>query len=421
VSDLNVVNASQVARIRDRGAPRRGLGQGVLDLVADGAVAIRDGKIVAVGQTDKVLREWRDGAPTLDASGMTVLPGLVECHSHPLFAGSRRAEYAERLAGASLAEVSRRGGGIWASVKATRAASSADLLGQLPHAYRQILKGGATTLEVKSGYGLTADSELRLLALLDQSRALTPISLVITFLGAHVVPPDKDSDSYTRDVLDMLPRVMSQGIASFHDITCEQGLFSAAQAMQLFERSKKLGIPTKAHADAWASSNGWSTAVEGGAISAEHLTYTPQDEIRAVGATETIAVLLPMAELIYMTECRADARLLIEHDVPIAVATDYCSSIHATSLAATIGLAAPWYRLTPAETIVAATMNAAYALRLNADRGSVDIGKRGDLTILSVAHPDELCLAVGQDVVSDVVIGGRVVHSTRTALPTPAP
>jgi imidazolonepropionase len=122
-----------------------------------------------------------------------------------------------------------------------------------------------------------------------------------------------------------------------------------------------------------------------------------------------------------MTECRADARLLIEHDVPIAVATDYCSSIHATSLAATIGLAAPWYRLTPAETIVAATMNAAYALRLNADRGSVDIGKRGDLTILSVAHPDELCLAVGQDVVSDVVIGGRVVHSTRTALPTPAP
>ncbi len=421
MSDLNVVNASQVARICDRGAPRRGVEQGVLDLVANGAVAIRDGKIVAVGQTDKVLRDWRDGAPTLDASGATVLPGLVECHSHPLFAGSRHAEYAERLAGASLAEVSGRGGGIWASVKATRHASSADLLSRLPHAYRQILMGGATTLEVKSGYGLTADSELRLLALLDQSRALTPISLVITFLGAHVVPPDKDSDGYTSDVLDMLPRVIAQGIASFHDITCEQDLFSAAQALRLFERSRRLGIPTKAHADAWASSQGWSTAVEGGAVSAEHLTYTPRDEIREVGATETIAVLLPLAELIYLTDRRAAAHSFIEQDVPLALATDYCSSIHATSLAATIGLAAPWYRLTPAEAIVAATVNAAYALQLNADRGSLDIGKRGDLTIVSVAHPNELCLAVGQDVVSDVVVAGRVVHSRRAAPPAPAP
>jgi imidazolonepropionase len=338
-----------------------------------------------------------------------------------LFAGSRHAEYAERLAGASLAEVSGRGGGIWASVKATRHASSADLLSRLPHAYRQILMGGATTLEVKSGYGLTADSELRLLALLDQSRALTPISLVITFLGAHVVPPDKDSDGYTSDVLDMLPRVIAQGIASFHDITCEQDLFSAAQALRLFERSRRLGIPTKAHADAWASSQGWSTAVEGGAVSAEHLTYTPRDEIREVGATETIAVLLPLAELIYLTDRRAAAHSFIEQDVPLALATDYCSSIHATSLAATIGLAAPWYRLTPAEAIVAATVNAAYALRLNADRGSLDIGKRGDLTIVSVAHPNELCLAVGQDVVSDVVVAGRVVHSRRAAPPAPAP
>ena len=148
-------------------------------------------------------------------------------------------------------------------------------------------------------------------------------------------------------------------------------------------------------------------------MSAEHLTYTPDDDIRTVGETETIAVLLPQAELIYMTDRRANARLFIDVGVPVAVATDYCSSIHATSLPVTLGLAAPWFRLTPAEVIVGATLNPAYALGLADDRGSIDVAKRGDLTVLSVAHPNELCLAVGQEVVSDVIIGGAVVHSSR--------
>ena len=420
MSDLNVVKASHLARVRDRGAPRRGAEQGILDLIADGAVAIRDGTIVAVDTTSELLRDWGDGVPTLDASGMTVLPGLIECHSHPLFAGERHAEYAERLAGASLADIARRGGGIWASVEATRAAPDTELLDRLSSAYRRILAGGVTTLEVKSGYGLTLDSELRQLDLLDESRTLTPLGLVVSFLGAHVVPADRDAETYTAEVLDMLPNVLDQGIAAFHDITCERGLFTPAQARRLFDRSRELGIHTKAHADAWAASNGWSTAVDGGAVSAEHLTYTPDEEIRGVGETETVAVLLPQAELIYMTDRRAGARLLIDLGVPVAVATDYCSSIHATSLTATIGLAAPWYRLTPGEAIVAATLNAAYALRLNADRGSIEPGKRGDLTILSVAHPDELFLAVGQNVVSDVVVGGRVVHSTHGTSQAPS-
>jgi imidazolonepropionase len=149
-------------------------------------------------------------------------------------------------------------------------------------------------------------------------------------------------------------------------------------------------------------------------VSAEHLTYTPDEEIRAVGATDTIAVLLPQAELIYMTDRRANARGFISEDVPVAVATDYCSSIRATSLPVTLGIAAPWFRMTPGEVIVAGTLNAAYALGLASDRGSIDVGKRGDLTILSVSHPGELCLAVGQEVVSDVIIGGEVVHKNRT-------
>jgi imidazolonepropionase len=415
VGDLNVINADCVARIHDRGGPRRGREQGELDLIADGAVAIRDGLIAAVGPTAEVLREWgEEGVAILDATRMTVLPGLTECHSHPLFAGERHAEYAERLAGASLAEIAARGGGIWASVLATREASSPDLLEQLRRAYAPILAGGATTLEVKSGYGLTSEEELRHLELLEQSRELTPLQLVITFLGAHVVPAGLDADTYTGQVLEMLPRVLEQGLCAFHDITCERGLFTPGQASALLERSRALGVRTRCHADAWASSDGWQTAVAGGAVSAEHLTYTPADEIRAVGETDTIAVLLPQAELVYMTDRRANARLFIDQRVPVALATDHCSSIHATSLAVTLAIAAPWFRLTPAEAIVAGTLNAAYALGLAGDRGSIEPGKRGDLTVLSVNHPNELCLAVGQEVISDVIIGGAVVHSTRT-------
>lgn len=406
MSNLNLVHAAQLARITDDGLARRGTGQGELNLLEDGAVAIRDGLIAGVGRTRDVLREWGDDVPTRDVSGMTALPGLIECHSHPLFAGSRHAEYARRLGGASLEDVARDGGGIWATVKATREASDEELLGGLRSAYAKIAASGVTTLEVKSGYGLTSQHELHQLALLDQSRRLTPLSLVISFLGAHVVPAGSDSNDYTEAVAAMIGAVLEQGIADFHDITCERGLFSPEQAGRLFERSRELGIPTKAHADAWSSSEGWRTAVAGGAMSAEHLTYTPESEIRDVGATDTVAVLLPQAELVYMTDRRANARLLIEQQVPIAIATDYCSSIHATSLATTLGIAAPWFHLTPSEVIVGATLNAAYALGLQDDRGSVDAGKRGDLTILSVEHPDELALAVGQQVVAGAVIGG---------------
>jgi imidazolonepropionase len=416
VSELNVIHAAWLARVHDRGAARRGASeQGELDLLADGAVAIREGRIVAVGPTDSVLREFGDdGVPVLDATGLTVLPGLIECHSHPLFAGERHGEYAERLGGATLAEIAARGGGIWSSVLSTREAADDELLERLWHGYARILAGGVTTLEVKSGYGLTRSEELRQLELLERSRDATPMQLVITFLGAHVVPAGMDADAYVSEVLSMLDAARARGLCAFHDITCEQGLFSPAQAAALFSRSRALEVPTRCHADAWASSEGWQTAVSGGAVSAEHLTYTPVEEIRSVGATDTIAVLLPQAELIYMTDRRARARTFIDEDVPVAVATDYCSSIHATSLAVTLGIAAPWFVMTPAEVIVGGTLNAAYALRLAGDRGSIDPGKRGDLTVLSVAHPNELCLAVGQEVVSDVIIGGEIVHSTRT-------
>jgi len=186
-----------------------------------------------------------------------------------------------RLAGASLAEIAAAAAASGPACRQPGARATRPCWGPRS-AYARILAGGVTTLEVKSGYGLTAESELHQLGLLERSRSATPMSLVITFLGAHVVPADRDADAYTGEVLEMLDRVIEQGIASFHDITCERGLFTPAQARLLFERSRELAIPTKAHADAWAASEGWRTAVAGGAVSAEHLTYTPDEEIREV-------------------------------------------------------------------------------------------------------------------------------------------
>jgi imidazolonepropionase len=419
VSDLNVVHAASLARIHDRGEARRGSTQGELDLVADGAVAIRDGVIVAVGTTAEVLARHGQDVPTIDAAGRCVMPGLVECHSHPLFAGDRHHEYAERLAGASLADVAARGGGIWSSVVATRNAGDEELLTRLGSTVSRIVAGGVTTLEVKSGYGLTVAEELRALELLQRARSLTQMQLVITFLGAHVVPRDLDGDAADRaerytDLIDgeMLPAVVAQGIAEFQDVTVEQGYFTPAQALRLMHRSREVGLPVRVHADAWASSRGWSTAVEGGAISAEHLTYTPADEILQVGRTDTVAVILPMAELVYMTSERANARLFIDNEVPVAVATDFCSSIHATSLLNTVATAAPWFRMTPGEVIVGATLNAAYSLGRQSSCGSLDVGKRGDLIILDCPHPDEICLAVGAPLLDHVVIGGAVAIGT---------
>ena len=425
MSDLNVVGAANIATVRDRGGPRRGAGQNEMDLVAGGAIAIRGGRIAAVGHIDEVMSEWGDpSVPVLDAANKTVLPGLVECHSHALFGGERHQEYAERLGGASLAEVAARGGGIWASVVASRETGDDEFRERLARAYERVLVGGVTTLEVKSGYGLTVAEELRELRLLEESRAHTPLQLVVTFLGAHVVPRDIDGNGHPSDVYtdlivnEMLPAVAGQQIAQFHDVTVEDGYFTPDQARRLIEAGRAVGLEPRVHADAWKPSQGWATAAGADAVSAEHLTYTPDDEIRDVGRSDTIAVVLPIAELIYMTDRRANARAFVDNEVPLAVSTDYCSSIHATSLLTTMATAAPWFRLTPAEVVVGATLNAAYSIGLSAECGSLDIGKRGDLIVLDCPHPNELFLALGAPLLDQVVIEGSVAWNRQAPVGT---
>lgn len=409
--DLTIVHASSLACVFDDKQPRAGCAQGELNLIADGAVAIRDGKIAAVGTTESVLQTFRDDAPVLDATGKTVLPGLVECHSHPIFAGNRHWEYVRRLEGASGPEIRAEGGGIWSTIENTRKAGDAELVRQAVHAFEQIAAGGVTTLEVKSGYGLDTEGELRLLRLLKQASRETRMDIVFTFLGAHIAPQDgRSAEAFLESVKDeMLPAVIEQGIAESHDLSCENGDFSANQAKELIECSRALGLPVRVHADASSDSLGWRTAVEGNALSADHLTYTPDDAINAVGATRTVAVLLPTAEQFYLDERRANGRLFIENNVPVAVATDYCSSFQATSLPLTIAAACSWFRFTPAQAIVGATLNAAYALGKNHDRGSLDVGKRGDVTIFNCEHPNQLGTAIGAPLVDTAISQGTVI------------
>ncbi len=421
--DLNIVHIGALCPVYDRGL-RRGPQQGHVEVIADGGVAIRDGVIVAVGTTDELHAHVGDdeAVSTIDATGKTVLPGLVEAHSHPLFGGHRHDEYAERLGGATLAEVAARGGGIWSSVMATRATDDQSLVDNTVAALDKMLAGGVTTAEVKSGYGLTVEHELHQLALLEVVRHRARQELIISFLGAHVIPRDlvvehggDPAQAYTDLVAGaMTDAVIDQGIAQFQDVTVEDGLFSPSQALEIMHASHRGGLAVRVHADAWKPSTGWKTAVAGGAVSADHLTYTFDDEIDSVGATETVAVVLPVAELIYMTDRRANARRLIDTGVPLAISTDYCSSIHATSLLSTMTMAGPWYGITPSEAIVGCTLNAAYSLGVADHCGSLDVGKRGDVLIVDAPHPHELFLGLADEMLDTVVLGGEVVESVRS-------
>jgi imidazolonepropionase len=228
-----------------------------------------------------------------------------------------------------------------------------------------------------------------------------------------MVPLDGTGElDYVDCVVDeMLPAL--DGLAGYADFCCDDGLFEHQSVTRMLGAARDLGIPTRVHADGWAAAEGWRTAVEFGASSADHLTFTSDDEIAQVGSTETVATLLPMAEMIYMTGKRANAAALIAHEVPVAIATDYCSSIGSSSLTTTVGIAVPWFAITPAQAVVGATLNAAYSLGLGHDRGSLDPGKRGDLTVLDVPHPNDIYLSLGSRLVSTVLIGGRVQFTSQ--------
>jgi len=379
-----------------------------LGAIADGALAAKDGVIVWVGR-EAELPQAVDLAPDgleVDAQGRCVLPGFVDAHTHVPFAGSRAAEYGERLGGVSYGEILARGGGINVTVKATRQASEEELARLSSLRYDSMLRHGTTTAEVKSGYGLTVVDEVKQLR-----AAATPHALrrELTFLGAHFLPPEYAgrAEDYVRLVCDeMIPACAP--LARWCDVFCDEGAFTVDQARRVLVAGAAAGLSTRIHADELARSGGSMLAAELGCASADHLIHATGEEISAMKAAGVVAVMLPGTSYTLGIQF-APARAFLEAGVTIALASDFNpGSCNCENLQMMISLACQGMKLTPDEALYAATVGGAAALRRD-DVGSLAVGKRCDFSVLAAASRTELPYHFGVNLVGDVVVGGRVV------------
>ena len=411
-ADLLIANASELLTIRG-GTEKPLLGKGMRDLgiIRDGSVAIRNGKIVAIGKTEEIRRNF-ESSEVIDASEKVVMPGFVDPHTHLVFAGSREDEFEMRIEGTSYMEILRRGGGILKTVRETRKASKEELLESCKKTLDVMLEHGTTTVEAKSGYGLTAMDELKCLEVMKPANEEHPIEVVPTFLGAHAVPPEyKDNpDEYVNLITDeIILKVAARKLAEFCDVFCEKGVFDVEQSRRILLKGKEHGLKPKLHADEMTRLGGAELAAEMQAVSAEHLLFSSDDGLRAMAEQGVVAVLLPGAAFMLMMERYADARRMVELGVPVALGTDYNPSCLVESQQIVISLACLQMRMTPAEAIVAATINAAHAVNRSHDVGSLELGKRADIIVLNVPNHNFLGYRFGVNLVGKVIKDGRLV------------
>ncbi len=411
-------SASQLLTIT--GAPQRGHELGRLGIIEDGAVLLRGSQIAAVG-TSFVLRQEYPEEETLDANGCVVMPGLVDAHTHLLWAGDRAAEFEMRLEGKTYLEILAAGGGILSTVRQTRRASLQDMLDETRPRLREMLAYGTTTAEAKTGYGLQVKTELRMLQALLLLDAGGPLEITPTFLGAHAIAPEykDDPEGYTNLVCsEMLPAVQGWWDAHlpyrplpFVDVFCENGAFNLDQTRRVLEAAKSMGFPLKIHADEFDNLGGASLAAELGATSADHLVKTSASDIGALGRSETVAVALPctpfgLAEMEY-----TPARDIVAADGLLALATDLNpGTAWGGNMQFAIALACRYLRLTPAQAIVAATLNGAAAIQRADQIGSLEAGKQADLLILNVPDYRHLGYRFGSNLVQTVIKRGKIVR-----------
>jgi imidazolonepropionase len=409
-------SASQLLTLQ--GGPQRGGDLGKLGIIEDGAIVIRDEKIVAVGKTAEIRAAYPND-PTLDAGGCVVMPGFVDPHTHLIWGGDRAAEFELKMSGTPYLDILAAGGGILSTVRATRTASIESLVAQARPRLLRMFSHGTTTVEAKTGYGLQTATELRLLkallALEDENR----VDIAITFMGAHAVAPEfkDDPQGYTDLVCDTMLPILRQWWEThapnqalpFVDVFCENKAFDLAQSRQVLTKARELGFPLKIHADEFDNLGGAKLAVELGAASADHLVVTSDADIEALGRSDTVAVSLPCTPF-GLAECHyTPARKIIDAGGILALATD-CNpgTTWNESMQFVIALACRAMKLTPAEAIAASTINSAHAIR-RADRvGSLEVGKQADILILSVPDYRHLGYRYGTNLVKQVVKRGRV-------------
>jgi imidazolonepropionase len=413
-----ITGASQLLTLRGR-APRRGDALGNVGIVKNGALLVLDGLIVAVGAKQKV--EAHPAARTaqhLDVGGRVVLPGFVDSHTHLVHAASRADEYELRITGASYEEIARRGGGILNSVAKLRAATAEALKKRALAALKQFAAYGTTTVEAKSGYGLDVVSELKILQLHKELAAEQPLDVISTLLGAHVVPQEFRTGpagvkGYVSLLIDrLIPEVALHKLAEFCDVFCERGAFSVEQSRQILEAGQHSGLKSRLHAEQLTHTGGAQLAVKLGAASCDHLEKVNRSDIRALAKSNTVATLLPGCDFHLGLKQYAPARALIDAGAIVALATDYNPGTSPTvSMPMILSLACTQLRMTPAEAITAATINAAYSLGRHKHIGSLEVGKLADVAIFDVDDCREIPYYFGVNTCHTTIKRGKVIYS----------
>jgi imidazolonepropionase len=410
MTDLVIVNCRQLVTLAGPARARVGAEMRKLGIVPDGALVARDGRILKVGMRAEIEHVASPDAEIVDAGGRIVLPGFVDPHTHPAFAGNRADEFEERAEGATYAEIAARGGGIRSTVRRTREASAADLLVAARRYRGWFLRGGTTTIEAKSGYGLTLVDELKILRVIRELGAEGSLRMAPTFLGAHEVPDEYRGrrGDYIRLVIEeMLPAVWREGLAEFCDIFCEPSVFPVDEARGILRAARALGFRIRMHADQFSADEGSLLAAEVGADTADHLEATTELGWMALAAAHVQPVLLPASVYCLGSGRYPAARQMIERGLAVTLGTDFNpGSSPTTSMPLVLSLAVTQMKMTCAEAITAATINAAYSLRRGESVGSLEAGKLADFAIHDLCDYRELPYFFGRDTARAVYIGG---------------
>jgi len=409
--DLIIKNAGELLTLSTSSKEDSGLG-----IIRNGAVAVRDGKIFWVGKTSELSKSVavKQRGKEIDATEKVVMPGLIDSHTHLVFAGSREHEFEQRIQGLSYLEIAERGGGILSTVEATRKASFEELLLSAKKRLNRVLSKGVTTVEAKSGYGLSLEDELKILEVMRALNEDHPVEIVPTFLGAHTVPGEfkKDRNRYM-DLLikEMIPRVAEEKLAEFCDVFCEEKAFNLEESKKILETGKRYGLKPKIHADQLSSGGGAELAAEVGAYSADHLEYVSPNGIERMAEKGVTAVLLPGASFFLSMKRLPPAVEMIEKGVRIALATDLNPGSSMTeSLPLVMTMGCTMFRMLPREVIQATTIHAAKSMGRENAIGSLEVGKQADLAILDIPNYRYLPYHFGVDHVDTVIKKGKVVY-----------
>jgi imidazolonepropionase len=385
MNDLAVVNCKQLVTLAGPRRPRVGAELRELGIIPGGAMRIRDGRIAAVGPRAEIERQFAEDTVIVDAGGRIVLPGFVDAHTHPVFAGTRADEYEKRALGTTYAEIAAEGGGIRSTVRKTRAAAEGTLLQSARRYTDWFLRSGTTTIEAKSGYGLSLEAEIKILRVIKMIHAERRLRCVPTFLGAHEIPDEyrgRMADYADLVIHEMLPQISEGRLAEYCDVFCEPNVFPAPQASAIVRAAKSRGLGVRMHADQFSSDHGSLVAAEVGAATADHLERTTSIGLAALKAADVQPVLLPASVYNLGLTHYPDARTMIEMGLPVVLATDFNPGSSPTaSMPMVFSIACTHMKMTPAECITAATINAAYSLERGYEIGTLEPGKLADFVI----------------------------------------